>query len=257
MKKANKALKANKDTWDEVAELFRWGSALPYWGPYRICQNNKKLIGTIKDKTFLEVGFGSGKSISYLMKNGAKKVYALDISEEQVKIAEENNRKWVDDGRVKLIASEMEKKIKLPEKVDTIYSIYAIGWTLDHENTLKNIYSYLKKGGRFVWSWEHPDFNRTAWEKGKVVYEYSYFDKDLYHIKSWKKSKKGAYMYPRTVSFWFQALQKVGFAVVDYLEPEPEYFKPKEKNAKGENLYYYYKKAKTVPNTMIFVCEKR
>lgn len=256
MKQDDKKLKANEKTWDEVAEQFSKSAALPYWGPYHASQNSKNLIGKIKGNVLLEIGCGSGRSINYLMERGAKRIYGLDFSEEQIKIAENKNSKWISDDKVKLYQDAMEKKIKFPEKIDIVYSIYALGWTFGPDKTLGNIYSYLKPGGRFVWSWEHPDFNRTIFKNGKVIYDYSYFDKEVYHIKNWKDSTKGAYLYPRTVSFWFDALKRAGFAVVDYLEPEPEYFSKKHRDLKQDGAYYYYKKAKIVPSTMIFVCEK-
>lgn len=248
-------LQTNQKTWDKVAyKYYTKATALPYWGPYHICKK-KNLLGNVKGKTLLEVGSGSGLSIKYLMQKGAKKIFAFDISPEQNKIASSENKKHIENGSVVLFQSPMEKKITLPEKVDIVYSIYAIGWTVDPIKTLKNIYSYLKEGGLFVWSWEHPDFNRTAFGDGKVAYQYSYFDKESYKIKRWKDSG-GVYLYPRTVSYWFKSLKEAGFEVIDFLEPEPEKFSKENKDIKASNGYYYYKKALTVPCTMIFICKK-
>ena len=249
-------LEANEKTWDEVAEKYHNGAtALPYWGPYKVF-GNKNLLGNVRDKILLEIGFGSGLSIKYLMNKGAKKIYGLDISSEQVKIATTENKNCLDKQKVFLFKSKMEKKIKLPVKVDIVYSIYAVGWTVSPKKTLDNIYSYLKKGGLFVWSWEHPDFNRTSIKGDKVYYDYSYFDKDSYKIRRWKNTKDGVYLYPRTVAFWFNQLRDAGFDVESYFEPEPEYFSEKQKDGNSDNLYYFSKKAKMVPCTMIFVCRK-
>jgi SAM-dependent methyltransferase len=49
----------------------------------------------------------------------------------------------------------MEQALELCD-VDVIFSIYAIGWTLDPAATFRNMAAYLKPGGRFVWSWGHP-----------------------------------------------------------------------------------------------------
>ncbi|MBS7528774.1 methyltransferase domain-containing protein [Fusibacter paucivorans] len=39
---------------------------------------------------------------------------------------------------------------------DMVLSIYALGWTLDLDATLKHISSYLKRDGLFIFSWDHP-----------------------------------------------------------------------------------------------------
>lgn len=39
---------------------------------------------------------------------------------------------------------------------DIVYSIYAFGWTIDLELSLSLVSSYLKKGGMFVFSCDHP-----------------------------------------------------------------------------------------------------
>ncbi len=246
-------LLTNQKAWDAVSQDFHVpGSSLPYWGPYRVGQHDS-LIGSIKGKTFLEIGCGCGLSIKYLMERGAKNIYGLDLSSDQIKIAEVENQLWIEKQKVELFQSPMEEKVSLPELVDTVYSIYAIGWTTNAKTTLKNIASYLKKGGRFVWSWEHPDFNGTEYQEGKVSFHDSYFDKEPYFVENWKGSN-GIYLYPRTLSFWFDELRKAGFRVTEFLEPEPTYFNEKQKTQ--EDGYYFYKKAETIPATMIFVCEK-
>ncbi|MEK7669282.1 MAG: class I SAM-dependent methyltransferase [Patescibacteria group bacterium] len=94
--KINK-LQINKKAWDKVAEQFFSHSALPIWGPFNIGKNTD-LIGSIKGKTFLDIGFGSGHSIKYLIERGAKKVYGVDISNAQFQFASKLNKKHVEAG---------------------------------------------------------------------------------------------------------------------------------------------------------------
>lgn len=65
----------NQKAWDVVADLFAEASALPVWGPFGIGAD-LNLIPEIKDKTFLEIACGSGRSIKYLTGQGAKKSMA-------------------------------------------------------------------------------------------------------------------------------------------------------------------------------------
>ena len=249
-------LKSNQRSWDLVADQFDSPlTALPYWGPYKVGKK-LNLLGRIKGKRFLEIGCGAGRSIEYLMKKGALKVTGTDISQKQIELSGNRNEKWIKDKKVTLLCSPMEEKLALDEEVDVVFSNYALGWTVNPGATLTHIYSYLKKTGIFVWSWEHPDFNRVEYAENKSIYKYSYFEKDIYLRENWRKSGNNVYLYPRTVSQWFGLLVENGFSVVNFVEPEPEEFNEEQKNKKSLNKYYYYKKARMVPSTMIFVCRK-
>ncbi len=47
----------------------------------------------------------------------------------------------------------MEEEVDIPKGYfDIVYSIYALGWTSDLRKTLELIHSYVKPGGRFVFS---------------------------------------------------------------------------------------------------------
>src|SRR6185369_14132033 len=109
----NNKLKTNKNTWDKVAPQFVAASALPIWGPYDVGKKDKSLIGTIKGKTFLEIGFGSGKSIKYLTDRGAKKIYGIDISAAQLNFASKLNANAIKKGKVELFEAPMENKVNI------------------------------------------------------------------------------------------------------------------------------------------------
>ncbi|MDQ7021560.1 MAG: hypothetical protein Q9M91_07110 [Candidatus Dojkabacteria bacterium] len=80
----NEKLNKNKKAWDQAAEKFAGGTCLPAWGPFGELEN-ENIFGDIKGEAFLEIGYGSGHSIKYLVERGAKKVYGIDISDEQKK----------------------------------------------------------------------------------------------------------------------------------------------------------------------------
>ncbi|MCA9381915.1 class I SAM-dependent methyltransferase [Candidatus Dojkabacteria bacterium] len=241
----------NQKTWDKVADQFVNASSLPDWGPFGV-GSDLNLFPQIKGKTFLEIGCGSGRSIKYLTKKGAKKVYGLDISSEQIKEATKHNKKEIELGEVELIQGSMEKKLKI-EPVDYVYSVYAIGWTPEPEKTLKNIYSYLKPGGLFIWSWDHTIFSDVSYEDGKFVVIYSYHDENLLAIKDWKAKGSTANITYRKTSTWFQLLRKAGFEIDAYYEPEPRNLNRGHEDPKK---YYSIQKAKLVPSSFVFVCRK-
>jgi SAM-dependent methyltransferase len=242
--------KDNQKTWDQVAEKFINASALPVWGPFGVGKS-LNLISDIKGKTFLEIGCGSGRSIKYLTDKGAKKVYGLDFSQEQIKEASKFNADAIRNGKVKLFQSPMEEIINI-EPVDLVYSVYALGWTQEPKKTLKNIYTYLKPGGKFIWSWDHTFFTNVEYEQGKFVLKYSYHEEKPIFLKDWKGGN-GAHIFYRKSATWFKLQRDTGFGIEGYHEPEPEDL---SHGHIDPSKYYSIQKAKLIPPTFIFVSKK-
>jgi SAM-dependent methyltransferase len=79
---------------------------------------------------------------------------------------------------------EFEKDPGLPHNYfDIVYSIYAIGWTVDLRKTLQHAFNYLKAGGVFIFSWEHPLHNRIKYENDSYVVYKSYHEEDYIRVK--------------------------------------------------------------------------
>lgn len=244
--------KINNKTWDNVADLFFEASALPTWGPFSIGKN-LKLINNIKGKTYLEICCGSGRSIKYLTDKGAKKVTGLDFSITQLNEAQRFNKNKIDSGVVDLIHGPMEKSLKI-KPVDVVFSVYGIGWTLNPKKTFANIYSYLKPGGKFIWSWDHKLFRHVDYERGKFVVKHSYHTEEERESKDWKKEGNTVYIVYRKTSSWFKLLRDAGFEIVGYYEPEPINQSRAHSDPKA---YYSIQKAKLVPSSFIFECVKK
>jgi len=229
-----------------VAGLFFSHSFLPVWGPFGIGKH-AAVIGPIKGKTFLEVGFGSGHSINYLVQKGARKVYGVDISKTKLDFAAELNKVPITKGKVELFEKPMEKRLKL-EPIDTVFSIYGFGWTIDPKKTLANIYSYLKPGGQFIWSWDNSVFSVIHEEAGKLVVSGSYHEEREFIAKKWKGVP--VYLKYRKTATWFRLLRDAGFMVDDYMEPAP--IMKKDLTA----TYYTIRKAERIPCSAIWICIK-
>ncbi|MEK7646300.1 MAG: class I SAM-dependent methyltransferase [Patescibacteria group bacterium] len=247
----DKIISENEKTWDMVSDHFVDACSLPIWGPFGVGQD-LDLIPDIQGKTFLEVGCGSGRSIKYLIEQGAQKVYGLDISAMQLKEAHNFNKDLVQQGKVQLIKGRMEDPFNI-DPVDLVFSIYGIGWTLDPESTFKNICSCLKHGGIFVWSWDHSFFNNVEYKNGEYSITRSYHDETPFTRKNWKKEGATATVVYRKTSTWFRLLKNAGFEVVGYHEPQPR----NTRHGSGDpHRHYSIEKAKMIPATCIFVCRK-
>jgi SAM-dependent methyltransferase len=138
--------------------------------------------------------------------------------------------------------------------VDVVFSVYALGWSVNLAGTLGNVSSYLKPGGRFVFSWEHPLFPITEFADGAVKFRSPYFRSGEYEETGWQPGAT-VFMQARTVADWFSELRKGGFQVERYLEPAPEVFSERQQDV-ANGQYYFRGRAEVVPATMIFVCSK-
>lgn len=187
-----------------------------------------KFHGDLKGKLILDIGCGPGKHIAEFVKRGAK-ITAIDISEEMVKIARNNNPKE------KNIYLADVHKINFPEKsYHHINASLSLIYTNKLSQLLKKIYIWLKPRGVFTFSVMHPmyyyrhnpdfDFSKPGLIKFyspsyDVHFQNQYFPLGVYiemiksasfhletlcettvprNIKGWKEEK---YRLPNTIIF--------------------------------------------------------
>ena len=136
-------LEINKNCWDNIAQQFFAITALPEYGPFIKSETELNLFGDVSDKKVLEIGCGSGHSLEYMAERGAEELWGIDISSTQIETAKDYLSKKSYNAH--LYCSPMELEADIPKNYfDIVYSIYALGWTTDLKQTLKNIFSYLK-----------------------------------------------------------------------------------------------------------------
>lgn len=242
----SEGLKINKASWDAAAERFFGKTALPEYGPHAPSEKELNLLGNVAGKKALEIGCGSGHSILYMLDQGIEEIWGLDLSSVQIRTAQEvcgNNDK------VTLIESSMEENPGIPlEYFDLVYSIYALGWTLDLGSTLRNIYSYLKPGGSFVFSWEHPIHSRVIYEQNLLVFHSSYHDERPV-LGEWKP--RPAVFSHRKLRTFINQLIEAGFRIEKVIEEVRVHHA-----MKNENSWYSTVKAEYFPATFIVKAAK-
>lgn len=245
-------LATNKRAWDKVAPSFSGHCALPDWGPFGECRS-VDVLGDVRGLTVMEVGCGSGESIARVVECGAEKVFGIDISSTQIALAAERNRVSIDAGRVHLIEAPMEQALDVGG-VDLVFSIYAIGWTRDPAATFRNLAAYLEPGGRLIWSWGHPLFPEILYVDSKFVVpdSYSYFNEQPQFAANWHDSE-GTVVQNRMLGTWFRQLTEAGFTIRRLLEPEAENCPAEVFN---NNRLIPMVRARLLPTTLVFVCEK-
>jgi len=145
----------------------------------------------------------------------------------------------------------MEKNPGLPnEYFDIVYSIYALGWTTNLHQTIGNIHQYLKPGGIFVFSWEHPLFSRAELAESELRLHKSYHEEGSYAHEAWHAP---AIMQQYKVSTYINTLIECGFQIEKVIE---EVSLTEEDKKKHTNSWYSYEKAKMMPTTLIIKCKK-
>lgn len=248
-------LAVNEAKWDEVAPLSYGGTALPEYGPLTPTEESLRLLPEMAGKSALCVGCGSGHSLLYLAGRGATDLWGIDISSAQIDYATELFARA--SIPVHLIQSPMEVNPGLPlGHFDLVIAIYSLGWTVDLPRTLGLIASYLKPGGVFVFSWEHPIYGCMAYENGAFVFDRSYLNESTDERVSWKGASP-VVMHPRKLSTYLNELITAGLTIDGVVEPSLELppNKPAEKYL-APDRWYSIPRAELVPTTFIVRAHK-
>ncbi|WP_227872001.1 class I SAM-dependent methyltransferase [Paenibacillus albus] len=243
-------IQINKDGWNKVAEQFFEGSfdILDY-GRYAPTEEELNLLGDISNSTILEVGCGSGHTLEYLSKRGARELWGVDLSSKQIETA----RQVVSNlhTTISFIESPMEEIPGLPlNYFDKAISIYALGWTVDLAATLKNIYGSLKSGGVFVFSWEHPIHSVVEFSNETIQFRRSYVNEGMEKHDSWRGTP--IVMHNRKISTFINELIGAGFVIDQVIEDS----KVDDHDTSDSSKWYSAAKARIIPSTVIFKSHK-
>ncbi len=243
----NDTLTINKTSWDEVAQNFFGRTALPEYGPFAPEETELNLFGDLKRKKVLEIGCGSGHSLKYMHEKNADELWGLDLSSAQIQAATE----LLQGTNVKLFQSPMEVNPGIPEShFDIVYSIFALGWTTNLEQTLSNINDYLKPGGSLIFSWEHPLFSRVRNTEHGLLFTKSYHEEGPYDHEAWNHP---AIMQQHKISTYVNSLVDAGFKIKKIIE---EIRVSEELMSRDANRWYNWEKVRAIPATIIFKCQK-
>ena len=245
-------LQANKDYWDTYADNWHArATSLPQYG-VALSEDDLHLFGDVAGKKLLDICCGSGDSLKYHADRGAAELWGLDISRTQLDLADAYLKSH--GYAAKLICSPMEADAGIPAAYfDFVYSIYGIGWTTDLQGTFCKIASYLKKDGRFIFSWHHtlnycvafsiPE-RRTVLEDGKLVFHRSYFDESWFQLPV---DGTEVTLCNRKISTYINALARAGFAVEQMIE---------QASQSSEDDSDMAKKARMLPISVCFKARK-
>lgn len=121
--------------------------------------------------------------------------------------------------------------------------------------TLSLIYSYLKPGGKFVFSWEHPIYQCLEYDPNsrKYFFNHSYLDEIPEIDLSWKGVE--IVIQPRKLSTYINALTDAGLVIERLIESEFNTSIAREKDYAPEK-WYSVPHAQLIPTTFIVRASK-
>lgn len=243
-------LSQNKSSWNTMADSWFGVTALPAYGC--LCPNEDEinLFPDLNDKKVLDIGCGSGHSLKWCGDHGSTELWGLDISDRQLETAEKYLRH--NAYNPKLFCSPMEQNPGLPNGYfDVVYSIYAIGWTVDLQNTFNLIASYLKPGGVFIFSWDHPFMHCIEAKNDQLIFSGSYYEAEPF---TYIQRGNLVTLINRRLSDYINALSVAGFSVERVVEETDKTIL--ERDAEFSSDYYAPSKAKRFPLSLIIKAKK-
>ena len=256
----------NKNSWDAIADSFFGVTALPIYGCLCPTEDELCLFPDLSGKKVLDIGCGSGHSLKWCGDKGAIELWGLDISDRQL----ENAQKYLaENGYVpRLFCSPMEDNPGLPTGYfDVVYSIYAIGWTVDLQKTFDLISIYLKPGGIFVFSWDHPFMHCVDVQDEKLMFSGSYFEREPFTFlrtgsgkgagrspSAYEEGGNPLTLYNRRMSDYINALTDAGMVAVRVVEETDN--ETMARDCEFSSQYYSPCKAKRFPLSIIVKARK-
>lgn len=203
----------------KYAQMLRSQKGLQGAGEWSELQ---KLLPDFHGKSVLDLGCGYGWHCKYAAEQGAATVLGTDISEKMLQKAVQINSA----PQIKYQCIAMEDLVFPGETFDVVLSSLAFHYIKDFEPLVQNIAGWLKPGGNFVFSVEHPVFTAEGsqdWyydQDGKILH----FPVDNYYYEGRREAVflgEKVIKYHRTLTTYLNTLLQNGFTLEHVVEPQP------------------------------------
>jgi ubiquinone/menaquinone biosynthesis C-methylase UbiE len=199
-----------------------------------------KMIGNVKGKQLLDLSCGEGYNTRMLARKGAK-VIGVDFSKEMIKLAKQSEKR--DRLGIRYYVSDAANLKLESESFDVVTCFMALMDIERYRDAISEVARVLRKNGRFVFSITHPCFVYGDTVGGEPISEWKYEDAEnaterrAVYLKvkkyfgytkcevSWNMKRLAkpfkTTSFHRTLTDYFQALNKSGFVVTRLVEPKP------------------------------------
>lgn len=182
----------------------------------------QRVLPDFTGRRVLDLGCGYGWHCLYAAEHGAASVLGTDISQKMLAVANEKNAHVAIEYR----CVAMEDLRFDDDSFDIVLSSLAFHYIRDFEPLVKQIARWLAPHGHFVFSAEHPVF--TAYGTQDWVYDDNgrilHFPVDRYFEQGPRDAVflgEHVTKYHRTLTTYLNTLLQNGFALRQFVEPQP------------------------------------
>jgi SAM-dependent methyltransferase len=181
------------------------------------------LPSSLADKRVLDLGCGLGYFAREARARGAREVLAVDLSERMLQEA----CRRTNDAAITYKRASLEEFAGEPEAFDLVVSTLALHYIADYPALVRRVASWLKPGGRFAFSVEHPIFTASGtsdWHYGADG-EPLHWPVDRYRDEGERRTRwfiDGVVKYHRTVETYVNGLLDAGLRLARLEEPEAD-----------------------------------
>ena len=209
----------NEQFFEKYSRMLRSQKGLEGAGEWSELQ---RILPDFRGKSVLDLGCGYGWHCKYAADHGASSVLGTDIS-----------RKMLDKARRITSAPPIESRCAAMEDLqfadssfDIVLSSLAFHYVRDFEPLVAHIARWVRPGGNFVFSVEHPVF--TAYGTQDWVYDENghilHFPVDNYYYEGEREAVflgEKVIKYHRTLTTYLNTLLRSGFVLRQVIEPQP------------------------------------
>lgn len=208
----------DKNFFEKYSKMDRSVKGLAGAGEWKTLES---MLPDFKDKRVLDLGCGFGWHCDYAIKNGAKTVTGVDISENMLKVAKDKT-----NSNINYIHMPIEDIALHDNSFDVVISSLALHYINSFDDIVNKVSDCLVQGGDFVFSVEHPVF--TAYGTGDWYHdengEILHFPVDNYFYEGERNSiflGEKVIKYHKTLTTYLSALLQGGFELTGVVEPQP------------------------------------
>lgn len=182
----------------------------------------KPLLPDFRGKTVLDLGCGYGWHCIYAAEHAADKVIGIDISEKMLHVAKEKTH----FDNVEYHCTAIEDAVFEENSFDIVLSSLALHYIESFDMVAKHVHRFLKKGGTFIFSCEHPIFTAEGsqdWARnpdGSIAH----FPVDNYYYEGKRTANflgEKVIKYHHTITTYLMGLLNNGFEITAVVEPMP------------------------------------
>jgi 2-polyprenyl-3-methyl-5-hydroxy-6-metoxy-1,4-benzoquinol methylase len=180
----------------------------------------KSLLPDLNGKSVLDLGCGFGWHCRYARERGAQRVLGIDISDKML----ERARMQTKDSGIEYRQSAIEDLQFDAARFEAIISSLAFHYVEQFATVFRRVFEWLKPGGSFVFSVEHPIFTALPaqdWCPGSKG-ERLHWPVDDYHeegIRHTTWMADNVVKYHRTLASYINGLIDAHFSIERVVEP--------------------------------------